>query len=449
MERDAYQSLLAWKNDSDRKPLVLKGARQVGKTHLLKAFGRQEYQRVGVINFEKESAARDLFDESLDPKILLPKLKLYLDMPIEPHTTLLIFDEIQACTNALNSLKYFCEDAREYHVASAGSLLGIKLARSKGFPVGKVNFLQLFPLSFLEFLRAIHKKRLRDFLVAAPNFVPIAQPFHDQLLTYLRYYFYIGGMPEVVQSYVTHEDLEKVRIIQESILESYSLDFAKYAEDAVDVAKISEVWESIPKQLSKENKKFIYSAIRESARGREYVAAIQWLADANLIYKAHLVQTPKVPLQTYAEDKIFKIYLNDVGLLSAMNQAAAKNLLDNQAIFQEFNGSLTENYVAQELKAAGQKRVFYWTSPGRAELDFIAEYDDEIYPLEVKSGTSKRKKSLLIYLEKYHPRMGVRTSTRNYRCDGNIANIPLYLISKYPGGVDTIQPRPVNVESTD
>jgi len=432
MKRDLQQQLLKWYAAQDRKPLVLQGARQVGKTYLLQKFGEEHFEDCAYINFERESAACDLFTESLNPTILLPKLELYLGKSINPNKTLLIFDEIQVCPSALNSLKYFCEDARQYAVIAAGSLLGIKLARSKGFPVGKVDFLQLFPLTFFEFLTALDQTGLRELIDNAPVFQPIAEPFHTRLQEYLRLYFYVGGMPEAVKNYIDTKDFLQVRKIQENILMSYQLDFAKYADNAVDVARISAVWSSIPKQLAKENKKFIFSALRKSARGREYESAIQWLLDASLIYKSHLISKPELPLRTYADESIFKIYMNDVGLLSAMNDVLAKHLLEKEQVFTEYKDSLTENFVAQEL-CAWEQDLFYWSSEGKAELDFIAAHEGNIYPLEVKAGTNaNRKKSLRVYFDIYHPPICARATLMNYRVDGNIANIPLYLICKFP-----------------
>jgi predicted AAA+ superfamily ATPase len=431
MQRDAYQQLQAWKKAGRRKPLLLQGARQVGKTFLLKAFGKAEYQNCSYINFEEQPNAKKLFEGNIEPNRILRDLNLYLDQPINPHTTLLIFDEIQECPNALTSLKYFNEQANEYHIAAAGSLLGVKLSQAKGFPVGKVNFLTLYPLTFFEFLNAIGKTKLREFLESITTFEPIAEPLHEQLLDLLRIYTFVGGMPEAVNYYVKDENLLEIRTIQNEILKAYLHDFAKHAPTS-DIMKLTTIWESIPGQLAKENKKFIFSIISKQARAREYENAIQWLSDAGLILKSYLIETPRLPLESYCDKKSFKLFMLDVGLLGAMCQLPSKVLLQGNELFTEFKGALTENLVAQALTVKYHRELYYWGKANQAEVDFLIHTDSHILPLEVKAGFSKKKKSLQIYAEKYHPAVMARTSLMNLKKDGDLFNYPLYMMERFP-----------------
>ena len=428
MKRKALKNLYTWKNQLKRKPLLLMGARQVGKTFLLKQFGDEEYTNTIYLNFEDNPRLCKLFDESLDPKIILKSLRIEMNSEIIEGKTLLIFDEIQECPNALNSLKYFYENAPNQHIVAAGSLLGVKLAHVKGFPVGKVQFLTLYPLSFLEFLEALKETRIKNFIEELKNIEPLPLNLHEKLLTYFKEYLFIGGMPEAVVEYIDSQNFSKVREIQNNILKAYSLDFAKHAPKE-HIMKINQVWTSIPSQLAKENKKFIYSAIRTGARAKDFEVALQWLVEAGLINKTSLISTPKIPLTAYANLNIFKIYLVDVGLLGAMANLSAKTLLHKNELFQEFRGSLAENYIAQELTHSHYS-LFYWTSEGTAELDFIIEQDGFIYPIEVKSGNSTKKKSLKVYNDTYHPKLSIRSSPMNLKKNGNILNCPLYLIEK-------------------
>ncbi|NGX51132.1 MAG: hypothetical protein K1060chlam2_00990 [Chlamydiae bacterium] len=429
MERDIYQLLEKWKRSNRRKPLVLNGARQVGKTYSLRQFGRTSYEKIAYLNFEREEKIAQYFEDTLDPKQLIKILSIHAEVEIEPHRTLLILDEIQECPKALNSLKYFCEEANEYHVVAAGSLLGVKIAKEKGFPVGKVNFLHMYPLTFFEFLSALGHEKTRRFLEEYHSYEPIPIPMHDKLLQILKLYFFIGGMPEAVAEYAKSESLNVVREVQLEILDAYERDFAKHVPPK-ELMKLSAVWKQVHRQLAKENKKFIFAAIRKSARGREYEEAIQWLLDAGLIHKSYLVNSPKFPLSAYANNNIFKIFLADVGLLGAQSNLSPQIIIDGDILFTEFKGALTENYVAQELIATRDREPYYWASEGRAEIDFLIEEDHEIYPLEVKAGTSQKKKSLLIYNQKYAPSKLIRASTMNLKHDGKIYNYPLYLISR-------------------
>lgn len=429
MRRDIYKSLEEWKHSKRRKPLVLNGARQVGKTYALKHFGKTSYKKTAYLNFEKDEKLGQYFDRSLDPKELIKILSIYTEVEIEPNNTLLILDEIQECPKALNSLKYFCEEAKEYHVVAAGSLLGVKTAGGKGFPVGKVNFIHMYPLTFFEFLSALGHEKTRLFLEELNTFEQIPEPMHEKLIQLLRIYFFIGGMPEAVAEYAKSEKLNVVREIQLEILNAYEKDFAKHAPPH-EMMKITTVWKQVHRQLAKENKKFIFAAIRKSARGRDYEESIQWLSDAGLIHKSYLVETPKFLLSAYADNNIFKIFLADVGLLGAQSNLSSQMVIDGDELFTEFKGALTENYVAQELVATKQKELYYWTSEGIAEVDFIIEEDHKIWPLEVKAGSSQKKKSLLVYKQKYDPSRLLRSNTMNLKHDGDLYNYPLYLVSR-------------------
>lgn len=430
MKRDIEQQLLQWKHSDRRKPLILRGARQVGKTWCLQSFGDQYYKQVAYLNFEEMPSASKLFLADLTPQRIIEEIGLLLDINITASDTLIILDEIQSCSEALNSLKYFSEKANEYHVATAGSLLGIKLRKSRSFPVGKVNFLDLYPLSFSEFLDAQGKTALRNYIDKIDSPQPISEPIHEQLIELLKRYTYTGGMPEVVRHYGEHNDLGTVRTIQKEVLDAYLLDFSKHAEPS-EVMKITTVWNQIHSQLAKENKKFVFSAIRKSARGRDYETAIQWLLDAGLIYKATHISTPKIPIDAYAQDNIFKIYLLDVGLLGAMTNLPTSVLVEDDRLFTEFKGAFIENLAATMLAPMNDKALYYWTSKSRAEVDFVVPHELDLYPLEVKAGISKMKKSLLVYGEKFDTKQLTRTTLMNLRKDGNITNIPLYLLSRF------------------
>ncbi len=430
MKRDMYQYLKEWKLSTRRKPLILNGARQVGKTYALQHFGKACFENVVYLNFEQDEKLPGYFNGSLDPKRLLETIEIHTESTIDPQKTLLIFDEIQECPRALNSLKYFCEEAREYHIAAAGSLLGVKTSQEKGFPVGKVNFLHLYPLTFFEFLSAIEHDKLRSHLENIDDCSPIPEPLHAKLIELLKLYLFIGGMPEVVSEYAENRKLEDVRETQLEILEAYEKDFAKHAPPN-EIMKITTLWTQVHRQLAKENKKFIFAAIRKSARGRDFEYAMQWLLDAGLIHKSCFVPTPKFPLSAYANSNIFKIFLLDIGLLGAQSNLNPKLIIDGNKLFTEFKGALVENFVAQELASKSRRNLYYWASEGSAEVDFLLEGEHEIYPLEVKSGETSRKKSLLIYGKKYSPEFLSRTTPMNLKKDGNICNYPLYLISRF------------------
>jgi hypothetical protein len=432
MQRDIYQALLAWKSSRRRKPLLLRGARQVGKTYVLQKFGEREYSHVAYLNFEEEPLLDDFFKSNLTPRKIIRNLSLYVKHDIKPEEDLIIFDEIQASNNALNALKYFNEKANEYHIAAAGSLLGIKLTKPKSFPVGKVNFLSMYPLTFLEFLDAINRGELRKLIESTSDFTPYPEPFHRELTDLLRTYYYVGGMPEAVHFFAETNDLSGVREIQNEILNSYILDFAKHAPPQ-DIPKLSLIWDSIPIQLGKENKKFIFSALKKSARAREYENALQWLQDTGLILRSNLVKAGKMPLNAYAEKSIFKIYVLDVGLLGALAKIPPDILARDDQLFTEYKGAFVENYVAQQLTSHKEAELYYWKSDGLAEIDFICEGGNHVFPLEAKAGINPRSKSLGFYAEKYNPPILSRTTLLNLKRDGNIINYPLYAISLFPG----------------
>ncbi len=431
MKRDIYQKLLEWKFSPRRKPLLLKGARQVGKTYILQKFGAQEYVHVAYLNFEEEPRLDDFFKQNLNPEKIIKNLSIYLKHDIKPETDLIIFDEIQASNNALNSLKYFNEQANEYHIAAAGSLLGIKLSKPKSFPVGKVNFLYLYPLTFLEFLAAVDQGELRDLIENTRTFDPYPELFHRELVDLLHTYFFVGGMPEAVRYYSETHAISRVREIQKEIINSYVLDFAKHAPPQ-DIPKLSLIWESIPVQLGKENKKFLFTALKQTARAREYENALKWLEDAGLIIRVNLLKTAKIPLTAYADRSIFKIYALDVGLLGALARIAPDILVQGNQLFQEFKGAFVENYVAQQLTSHQEAEIYYWKSDGSAEIDFIREYNHHIFPLEAKSGITPHSKSLLFYAKKYNPRILSRATLLNLKHDGKVCNYPLYAISLFP-----------------
>lgn len=432
MKRDIYKKLIEWKNSDRRKPLILKGARQVGKTFILKEFGRRKYSNMAYFNFEEDPGLNDFFKGRIQPEKIIEKLSIYLETRIFPEKTLIIFDEIQNSPETLNSLKYFNERANEYNIASAGSLLGIQIGQSAPFPVGKVNFMNLYPFSFGEYLSGMGKSQLRNFLESKTTFDLIETSFHEELINNLKMYYFIGGMPEAILQYREDGDLNKVRTIQEEILTAYTIDFSKYSTKS-DAIKIKSTWNAIPTRLAKENKKFKFSEISKNARARDYNVAIQWLVDTGLVCKSFNIKTPKLPLSGYREDNIFKLFLLDVGLLGALLNVSQRTIVEGNRLFSEYNGAFVENYVAQELTANNHKELYYWTKNNSAEVDFIIPYNEEIFPLEVKAGVSKKKKSLKIYGKKYNSPILSRSTLMNFKKDGNICNYPLYAVSLFPG----------------
>lgn len=426
MYREKIEELKKWKASPDRKPLIIRGARQVGKTWLMKEFGEKFFQKVAYINFDDNTRMEKLFEEDFDIERIIQGLKIESGVNIEASNTLIILDEIQETPKALKALKYFCENASEYYIISAGSLLGVAIHEGTSFPVGKVDFLDLLPLSFFEFLEAIEEKNLLEIL--KKNQQDMIKIFHTKLKERLKLYYYIGGMPEVVNSYIKNKDLNEVRKIQKRLLNAYEQDFSKHAPSSI-VPRIRQLWNNIPTQLAKENKKFIYGLVREGARAREYEIALSWLMDCGLIYQVNRVNNSKIPLSAYQDFSAFKLYLLDVGLLAAMANVDVKTLLEGNEVFAEFKGSLTEQYVLCQLKQCTELEVFYWTSDtGIAEIDFLTQIGKNNVPIEVKASENLQAKSLKSFIQKYHTKVNVRTAMTEYREDTNILNIPLYMI---------------------
>lgn len=432
MERLLYKQLLEWKAQDNRKPLLLQGARQVGKTYLLKEFAKREYTDCAYFNFEQTPELGKLFDSSLAPRILIEALAAFTGKKIEPGSTLIFFDEIQAFPRAITSLKYFCEEAPHYHIVSAGSLLGVSMGKPSGFPVGKVNFMTLYPMTFFEYLAAQGENSLLKLLQEKEITEPLLEPFHQKLTRLFKYYLYTGGLPEVVRDYINNGDIKKVRELQKEILNAYQRDFSKYSTPS-EAIRISEVWQSIPVQLARENKKFKYSDVVKGGRASRLETSIEWLRKAGLIYIVYNIKTPKLPLAGYIDHTKFKIYMVDPGLLGALLEVPSKAIILGDQLFSGYNGAFIENAVANELIAAGESGgIFYWTSKSEAEVDFVFSMDGTVYPLEVKSGLSRRVKSLRVYAEKYSPRRVFRASPRNFTGDGDLINIPLYAVSLLP-----------------
>ncbi len=424
MHRKIMNDLMKWKNDKNRKPLILRGARQVGKTYIIKQFGNENYDGVAYFNFDHDTELYNLFENTKDPKRILEQLSFIYGKSIVPEKTLIVFDEIQECPNALNSLKYFEEEANEYHIISAGSLLGIRLSHTS-FPVGKVDFLDMYPMTFSEFLKADNCENLVEYMDSINKIDNIPDIFFDRLSEKLKAYFIIGGMPEAVNSWVEEKNMEKVNKIQENILRAYESDFSKHTTN-IEANRISIIWNSVPSQISKENKKFLYQVAKEGARAREYEGALNWLKDANIVYKIYNVKKPSMPLISYNDLSAFKIYLNDVGLLRKMTNLDSKIVVEGNKLFEEFKGALTENYVIQTLSSIGLQ-PYYFTFDNRYEIDFMLQYKNDIIPIEVKSSENINNTSLKIYNEKYNPNIRIRFSMRNFNKDDNLINIPLFM----------------------
>ena len=427
MKRTAYKALLDWKNNKKRKPLLLQGARQVGKTYLVDDFAGNEYSDYASFNFEKTPELNAIFDGDLDPKTIISKLSLFIGRKITPEETLIFFDEIQACPRAITSLKYFSEEAPDFNIIAAGSLLGVSVGKKSSFPVGKVNFMTLYPLSFNEFLDVTNDSLLSD-MIREGKLDELGEVFHNRLSEKLKLYLYLGGMPEVLQSYLDNGDIAEVRNIQNDILTAYNNDFSKYASPDQAV-KTSEVWESMPYQLSRENKKFTYSGVSKKARGTTYSQSVTWLKKAGLIYPSYNVSVPKIPLSGYSDKTKFKLYILDTGLLGAMLGLTSDIILKPDALFAEYNGAFIENFTASELVNKFGSELYYWSSEGKAEVDFLIRKGDQIYPVEVKSGTSRNLKSLRVYENKYSPEKVIRISPRIFSRENEFLNIPLYGVS--------------------
>ena len=429
MERFAYKELLDWKNSSNRKPLIIDGARQVGKTWLMQTFAQKEYKNHLYVNFEFSKQLRNIFDEDFDRKRIVGRLEFATRQKVSAGDTLIILDEIQEAHEGITSLKYFCELAPELHVICAGSLPGIELHKHTSFPVGKVDFLHLYPLTFPEFLLATGNGQMLDLLHSRDwNFIA---EYKERYIEQLRDYLYVGGMPEAVLEYSQTADMEKVRTIQNNILEAYQRDFSKHAPDDI-VPRLKMLWNSIPQQVTKENRKFVYGVIKEGARAKDYEMALLWLENSGIIYKCQRTSTPALPLSAYCDIKSFKLFVVDTGLLGALCDLPENVLTDKSRIFSEFKGALTEQYVYQQLRADSKNKIYYWSADqGKAELDFLIQRSGQIIPIEVKADINLRAKSLWSFNHQFHPKRAIRTSLADYAQSAWLDDIPLFATSEF------------------
>ncbi|MBR4330766.1 MAG: ATP-binding protein [Candidatus Riflebacteria bacterium] len=428
MYRIAIEKLLKWKKSKKRKPLIIEGARQVGKTWLMQEFGRLAYKNTVYINFDSNSSMTELFASDLNTDRLIIGLELYAGHKIDPNNSLLIFDEVQEVPRALTSLKYFCENAPQYHIVCAGSMLGIALHQGTSFPVGKVDFLKLYPLSFKEFLMATGKEQFAK-LLDKRDFQMITN-FKQTYIDALKQYYYVGGMPEAVQSFSENSDFNEVREIQQRILSAYEQDFSKHAPNDI-VPRLRMLWNNIPAQLAKENKKFLYGLDREGARSKDYETAIMWLIDCGLVHKVSRVNSGNMPLKAYEDFRAFKLFVADVGLLSSMVGLSQRTLIEGNKLFIEFKGALTEQFVCQQLKTIEHICVYYYTNDrGSCEVDFVVDTGERVVPIEVKAEVNLRAKSLKTYNERFSPDISIRTSMSDYKKEDWLINLPLYAIDQ-------------------
>lgn len=425
MFRYAMEKLVQWKNSAYRKPLLIRGARQVGKTWLMKAFGKNDYANVAYINFENNERMVNLFTNDLNIERIVVGLQIEANTTIDENT-LLIFDEIQAVPNALTSLKYFMENMPDLHVLAAGSVVGVALHQSASFPVGKIDFLDLYPMNFNEFLIATGNQALIEMIGDLD--INLITSFKSKLIDLLRQYYFVGGMPEAVKVFVETKDYSQVRDVQQGLLLAYEQDFSKHAPYDI-VPRIRQVWNSIPAQLSRENRKFTYGLVKQGARGREYDIALLWLQDSGLINEVFRVTKPEVPLKAFQDNHAFKIFMLDVGLLAALSQLEAVNLLKGEGIFMQYKGALTEQFVFQQLRSSDFLQPYYWSAErGTAEVDFVIQSGNTIYPIEVKAAENLRSKSVRVFYDKFSPIKAIRMSLSDYRDEGWLVNLPLYLI---------------------
>lgn len=429
MERALINKLEEWKNKPTRKPLILKGVRQCGKTYLLKEFGKRYYEETAYFNFEETEALKAVFEKDYDTKRIVFELGLHCGKTIQPGTTLLIFDEIQECGRAITALKYFCENAPEYHIVCAGSLLGIALQKQLSFPVGKVDFLTLYPMSFLEYVRAGNEEVLANYIEQYKKGDDLPAVVSEKLELLLKKYYVTGGMPEAVETWFRTNSIEQVENVQQAIINSYELDFAKHAP-AKDFPKLSAIWRSIPEQLAKENTKFIFSHVKKGWRSKDLEDALEWLIGAGLVYKVCKIEKPYIPLSSYADDTSFKLYMADVGILRKLSKLPYEVVLDATPHYREFKGSMTENYVLCELIQSVDDTAYYWSSGNTAEVDFIIQSGADIVPIEVKSEKNVKARSLAEYRKKYEPKYAVKTSMKNDIGGEEVLNVPLYMISQ-------------------
>ena len=428
MERTAMQELLKWKIKPERKPLIIRGARQVGKTWLMKEFGKNEYAQIAYLNFESSKSLQTLFLENFDIQRIITALQIETGIRINSDNTLIVFDEIQEAEGALTSLKYFCENAPQFHVVAAYSLPGVALHRQTSFPVGKIEFLDLYPLNFEEFLLAINQQSLLNLLRSGDWTLIIS--FKEKYIGFLRQYYFIGGMPEAVLSFRSQNDFKEVRAIQKRILLAYEQDFSKHAPSEI-VPRIRMLWNSMPAQLTKDNKKFIYGAVKSGSRAKDYELALSWLTDCGLIYKVCRASKPGIPLKAYEEFGSFKLFIADLGLLGAIGEINPKTLIGGNVIFEEFKGAMTEQYVLQQLKSVSDLAVYYWSAENSTEeIDFLVQYQGLVIPIEVKASENLQAKSLKTFCLKYSPAIAIRTSMSDFRKEVWMINLPLYAIGE-------------------
>lgn len=425
MKRNAIQQLYQWKESNDRKPLIVLGARQVGKTWLMQEFAKEAYPKYAYVNFEDNDTLRGLFEHDFDIPRIIATLEWSTEVSIDENT-LIVLDEIQEATRGITALKYFAEKAPRYHVMAAGSLLGIAMHKNDSFPVGKVDFMHLYPLSFFEFLEAVGESKMTD-LLQAEEWSMITM-FRNRFEERLRQYYYVGGMPAAVSSFASENNLAKVRAIQTAILEAYERDFSKHAP-AIEVSRIRMVWRSIPAQLAKENRKFVYGVVKEGARAKDFELAIEWLKDAGLVYKVNRCKKAQLPLAAYEDFSAFKLFLSDIGLMCAMSNVPAQSILSGNVLFSDFKGALTEQYVLQQLKTNPSLSIFYWSAENsRGEIDFLLQKDEEILPVEVKAEENLQAKSLRSFIERNPDLRGIRLSMSPYREQDWLTNYPLYSV---------------------
>ncbi|AHW59512.1 hypothetical protein SAMN05444285_10385 [Draconibacterium orientale] len=427
MERTAIAYLYDWKNKENRKPLIIRGARQVGKTWLMKEFGKKEYAQTAYVNFESSRILKDLFSEDYNITRIINAIQIETGVKINAEDTLIVLDEIQEAEGGITSLKYFYENTPEYHVIAAGSLLGVSLHQHTSFPVGKVDFLDLYPLSFPEFLKALNQESLLQ-LIESRDW-DLMRNFKTRFIELLRQYYYTGGMPEVVMSFRQNMDYTDVRQIQNNILLAYEQDFSKHAPAEI-VPRIRMLWNSTLAQLAKENKKFIYSAVKKGARAKDFEFSLSWLIDSGLIYKVNRINKAGLPLKAYEDMDAFKLFIVDVGLLAAMGSLDVKTLLDGNTIFEEFKGALTEQYALQQLKTIPNIPIYYWSADkANAEIDFVIQHLSNVVPIEVKAAENLQAKSLKSFKGRYPDSIAVRTSMSDYREEDWLFNVPLYAIN--------------------
>ncbi|MDO6433977.1 ATP-binding protein [Flavitalea sp. BT771] len=426
IKRAIQRKLLRWKQSPERKPLILQGARQVGKTWLLKHFGTSEFDNVAYFNFEEQPDLKQFFENTKDVRRILQNLSLVHGQPIVPQRTLIIFDEIQECNDALNALKYFSENAPEYAVAGAGSLLGVSMSKGNSFPVGKVDFLHLNPVCFAEFLSAADPE-LFSFLESIDRIEPLPDIFFHPLVDKLKMFFISGGMPEAVVALLEKQNIERTQQVLQNVLNAYALDFSKHAEKK-EIPKLNYLWSSIPSQLARDNKKFLYQAVKPGARSREYEDALLWLSHAGLVHRIFRISKPGLPLSAYDDLSAFKLYLLDVGLLRRLSFLDPIAIREGNRLFTEFKGALSENYILQHLIAHFEGIPRYWTSGNQAEVDFLIQIKNDIIPIEVKSDESIHSKSLTLYNGLYHPPLRIRYSLKNLKKDDGLLNIPLFMV---------------------